>query len=106
MKIIKLKNNVVVFLSLTLLLITPQVSATTGYFALGYGPKSNGMAGAVLAAPQDATISAVNPAGMSLIEDRADFSLMLFSPIREASLDPRVVGGSFEVRKKVSVTFL
>jgi len=100
MKIMTLKNNVVVFLSLILLLITSQVSATTGYFALGYGPKSNGMAGAVVAAPQDATTSAVNPAGMSLIEDRADFSLMLFSPIREASLDPRVVGGSFEVRKK------
>jgi long-chain fatty acid transport protein len=94
------KNNLVVFLSLILLGIASQASATTGYFALGYGPKSNGMAGAVVAAPQDATTSAVNPAGMSLIEERADFSLMLFSPIREASLDPRVVGGSFEVRKK------
>ncbi|MDP7562673.1 MAG: outer membrane protein transport protein [Methylococcales bacterium] len=94
------KNNLVVFLSLILLGIASQASATTGYFALGYGPKSNGMAGAVVAAPQDATTSAVNPAGMSLIEERADFSLMLFSPIREAALDPRVVGGSFEVRKK------
>jgi long-chain fatty acid transport protein len=100
MKIMTVKNNLVVFLSLFLLGIASQASATTGYFALGYGPKSNGMAGAVVAAPQDATTSAVNPAGMSLIEERADFSLMLFSPIREAALDPRVVGGSFEVRKK------
>ncbi len=95
MKIMALKNNVVVFLSLILLLITSQVSATTGYFALGYGPKSTGMAGAVVAAPQDATTSAVNPAGMSLIEDRADFSLMLFSPIREAAL-----GANLEISKK------
>ena len=89
------KNNLVVFLSLILLGIASQASATTGYFALGYGPKSNGMAGAVVAAPQDATTSAVNPAGMSLIEERADFSLMLFSPIREAAL-----GNNLEVRKK------
>ena len=89
------KKNLVVFLSLILLGIASQASATTGYFALGYGPKSNGMAGAVVAAPQDATTSAVNPAGMSLIEERADFSLMLFSPIREAAL-----GNNLEVRKK------
>ena len=89
------KNNLVVFLSLILLGIASQASATTGYFALGYGPKSNGMAGAVVAAPQDATTSAVNPAGMSLIEEWADFSLMLFSPIREAAL-----GNNLEVRKK------
>jgi len=95
MKIITVKNNLVVFLSLILLGIASQASATTGYFALGYGPKSNGMAGAVVAAPQDATTSAVNPAGMSLIEERADFSLMLFSPIREAAL-----GNNLEVRKK------
>ena len=95
MKIMTVKNNLVVFLSLILLGIASQASATTGYFALGYGPKSNGMAGAVVAAPQDATTSAVNPAGMSLIEERADFSLMLFSPIREAAL-----GNNLEVRKK------
>ena len=94
-EIMTVKNNLVVFLSLILLGIASQASATTGYFALGYGPKSNGMAGAVVAAPQDATTSAVNPAGMSLIEERADFSLMLFSPIREAAL-----GNNLEVRKK------
>jgi long-chain fatty acid transport protein len=94
-EIMTVKNNLVVFLSLILLGIASQTSATTGYFALGYGPKSNGMAGAVVAAPQDATTSAVNPAGMSLIEERADFSLMLFSPIREAAL-----GNNLEVRKK------
>jgi long-chain fatty acid transport protein len=94
-EIMTVKKNLVVFLSLILLGIASQASATTGYFALGYGPKSNGMAGAVVAAPQDATTSAVNPAGMSLIEERADFSLMLFSPIREAAL-----GNNLEVRKK------
>ena len=76
--------------------------ATTGYFALGYGPKSIGMAGATVAAPQDAMVGAVNPAGMGVIGERTDLSLRIFSPIREAALDPRVAGGSFEVRNKSS----
>lgn len=89
-----------------LLLTLSQTSlATTGYFALGYGPKSSAMAGAVVAAPQDANIAAVNPAGISEVGDRVDLSLRLFSPIREATLDPRAVGGTFEVRKKSSRDF-
>ncbi len=94
--------NVKTILGVILLAGTSSVSATTGYFALAYGPKSSSMAGAVVAAPQDATIAAVNPAGMGLVGERVDISLMLFSPHREASLDPRALGGSFEVEKKSS----
>ncbi len=76
--------------------------ATTGYFALGYGSKSMGMAGAVVAAPQDALVGAANPAGFSELEHRTDFGLRIFSPIREAELDPRVLGGSFLVDRRSS----
>jgi len=89
-----------------LLMVSTQASvATTGYFSLGYGPKSSAMAGAVVAAPQDATIAAVNPAGIGVVGNRVDLSLMLFSPIREASLDPRAAGGTFEVNDKSSRDF-
>ncbi|NOR70443.1 MAG: hypothetical protein GQ532_12250 [Methylomarinum sp.] len=82
----KLKSILASSISLFLLAATAPVSATTGYFALSYWPKSSSMAGAVVAAPQDATIAAVNPAGIGLVGERVDVSLMLFSPIREASL--------------------
>ncbi|MDH3639809.1 MAG: outer membrane protein transport protein [Gammaproteobacteria bacterium] len=83
--------------------ILPSVGfATTGYFALGYGSKSMGMAGAVVAAPQDALVGAANPAGFSELGHRTDFGLRLFSPIREAELDPRVLGGSFLVDRRSS----
>ena len=101
----KTKSIITKVASLFLLVISQCSFATTGYFSLAYGPKSSAMAGAVVAAPQDATISAVNPAGMAVIGDRADISLMLFSPIREASLDPRSIGGNFEVKQKSSRDF-
>lgn len=91
--------------SLLLLAATQPTLATTGYFALGYGPKSSAMAGAVVAAPQDATIAAVNPAGIGAVGNRADISIMLFSPHRDASLDPRAIGGAFEVKEKSSRDF-
>ena len=103
--IVKLKKIITTSSSIVLLATTTSSLATTGYFSLGYGPKSTAMAGAVVAAPQDATIAAVNPAGIGSVGDRVDLSVMLFSPIREASLDPRAVGGTFEVRQKSSRDF-
>jgi len=101
------KFKIIIKTGLSFLLIAAAESsvATTGYFSLGYGPKSSAMAGAVVAAPQDATIAAVNPAGIGVVGNRVDLSLMLFSPIREASLDPRAAGGTFEVRDKSSRDF-
>jgi len=98
----KSKNISIANASLCVLILSSTCQATTGYFALGYGPKSVGMAGATVAAPQDAMAAATNPAGMGLIGERVDLSLRIFSPIREAALDPRVAGGSFEVRDKSS----
>jgi len=57
--------------------------ATNGYFAHGYGSKSNGMAGAGVALPLDTLAAATNPAGMVMVGNRMDVGLALFSPIRE-----------------------
>lgn len=60
--------------------------ATDGYFAHGYGVKSQGMGGVGIALPQDALAAATNPAGVGLIGDRADLGLTWFRPEREATL--------------------
>jgi len=64
--------------------------ATNGYFAHGYGSKSNGMAGAGVALPEDTLAAATNPAGMVMVGDRTDVGIAIFSPIREYT----VTGGS------------
>jgi long-chain fatty acid transport protein len=84
-------------LAIMMALIAPQAHATTGYFSLAYGAKSMGLAGAVVANPQDSLAAAANPAGMSLVGPRIDAGLLFFSPSRSGELDPRVVGGSFLV---------
>jgi long-chain fatty acid transport protein len=80
------------YVSLLLIFAAQASQATTGYFASGYGPKSMGMAGATVASPQDALSASNNPAGMAHVGERIDFSLKLFMPIREASLDPTATG--------------
>lgn len=67
-------------------LATP-VLATNGYFQHGYGVKSQGMAGAGIALPQDAMAAATNPAGMVMVGDRMDVGLVWFRPIRSAELE-------------------
>lgn len=79
---------------LSVLLMSSTASATTGYFALGYGAKAMGMAGAVVSNPQDSATIAVNPAGITEIGDRIDFGLRFFSPIREAEISTAVPAGA------------
>jgi long-chain fatty acid transport protein len=74
-----------------------QAVATPGYFSLGYGPKSNALAGATIATPQDSFAGATNPAGMAMVGKRFDFAFKAFNPKRDASLDTRAVGGNFQV---------
>ncbi len=75
------------------LAFTAPAHATDGYFAHGYGVKSQGMGGVGIALPQDTLISAMNPAGMGLIGDRIDVGLTWFRPEREAKLS-RTAGGT------------
>jgi long-chain fatty acid transport protein len=73
-------------LPLLILLATAEANATDGYFAHGYGVKSQGMGGVGVALPQDALAAAANPAGMGLIGDRIDFGVTWFRPQRESEI--------------------
>ncbi len=73
-------------LAITATLAVPLTAeATNGYFALGYGMKNLGMAGAAAANPQDAMIAATNPAGMADAGDRVDLGIQFFNPPRKVA---------------------
>ena len=81
------------------LAVSSLASATTGYFALGYGAKAMGVAGAVVSNPQDSATIAVNPAGITSIGERVDVGAEFFSPQRKAELDTSAVGATFDVKE-------
>ena len=58
-------------------------SAINGYFAIAYGAKMTGMAGAAIAFPEDTLTGAVNPAGMSQVEGLDIGARFLYLPIPE-----------------------
>jgi len=83
------------------LAVTATASATTGYFSLGYGAKSMGMAGAIVSNPQDAMAASVNPAGMGMVGERVDAGIAFFSPgDRSAKLETSALGATFDVEDK------
>jgi len=61
-------------------------SATTGYFAHGYGIKAKATGGVGIALPQDALAPASNPAGIAWIGNRIDVGGEWFSPDRGSSI--------------------
>jgi long-chain fatty acid transport protein len=61
-------------------------NATNGYFAHGYGAKSQGMGGVGIALPQDGLAAATNPAGTALVGNRYDFGLAVFAPSRSTDI--------------------
>lgn len=68
------------------MLASTEAVATDGYFAHGYGVKSQGMGGVGIALPQDALAAASNPAGMGLMGERIDVGATWFRPIRETQI--------------------
>jgi len=80
------------------LAITSTASATLGYFGLGYGAKAMGVAGAVVANPQDSATIAVNPAGITAVGERVDIGARMFSPQRKAELETSAIGANFDVK--------
>jgi len=82
------------------LIAVSTASATTGYFALGYGAKGMGLGGAVVSNPQDSATIAVNPAGITAIGERVDAGLRFFSPRREANLETSAFGAIYDVDDK------
>lgn len=79
------------------LTISTMASATQGYFTLGTGPVSDGLAGAGVALPQDSSIGAVNPAGIVRVGNQFNFSGALFQPTRSYDItgNPSGVKGTF-----------
>ena len=59
--------------------------ATDGYFANGYGMKSNGMGGAAVAVALEPFGGAINPGAMSFLDNQWQLGLSWFSPDRNAS---------------------
>ncbi len=99
------KSHLPAKLFICLILWNSNIHATVGYFSLGYGAKSSGMAGATVAAPQDAMAGALNPAGIAWVGERIDLSLRAFSPSREASLGTSRLSGKFDVSDKSAKTW-
>jgi long-chain fatty acid transport protein len=58
--------------------------ATDGYFADGYGMKSNGMGGAAVAVAMEPFGGAVNPGAMSFLDNQWQLGVAWFSPHRSA----------------------
>lgn len=70
---------------LLLLLFSTGSFATNGHQLSAIGAYQQGMAGAVTAAPYDASTAITNPAGMAMIGSRTDFSFQGFFPRRRMS---------------------
>jgi long-chain fatty acid transport protein len=81
-------------LPLIILFTSTLAHATDGYFAHGYGVKSQGMGGAGIAFPQDALAAATNPAGMGLIGNRVDIGVTWFRPQRESEISGNAFPGA------------
>ncbi len=69
-----------------LVAIAPHAAATNGDHMIGLSAIQNGMAGAVVAAPQEATTVLINPAGMAELnikDVRFDLGVGFFNPPRQ-----------------------
>jgi long-chain fatty acid transport protein len=73
-------RGLLVFATLAAGMVPVTASATNGYFSHGWGSRSKAMAGVATALPQDALVSATNPAGMAFVGNRFDLGLAFFSP--------------------------
>ncbi len=85
----------VLIASFTLLLCMTQISfATDGYFSLGYGTKSKGMAGAGVAMYSNSLIGG-NPAGNVFLGKEFSIGLGVFSPMREYTISGNPTGAPY-----------
>ncbi|MCK9189529.1 OmpP1/FadL family transporter [Acidithiobacillus sp.] len=72
--------------------------ATDGYQLIGIGQYAVGMAGAVVAAPDDPLSAAIsNPAGLALMAPQAAFSAEIFNPVRKTNLGFGEIGSHTNV---------
>ena len=94
------RNRAVLAAMLLVLFVSASsqvASATDGYFMLGYGTVSKGMAGTGVAVPGNTLSAATNPAAMVFVGNGYDIGLALFSPDREFTVtgNPSGYPGTF-----------
>jgi long-chain fatty acid transport protein len=70
-----------------------SASATNGYFTIGFGTKSDAMAGSGSADPQELMAIATNPAGLAALPETIDAGLGLFNPTRSYKTSPSLANG-------------
>lgn len=63
----------------------PSAQATEGYFQPGYSAIQKSLAGTGVANPEDAMTLAINPAGLTSLDEQLEVGLSLFSPSRQYS---------------------
>ncbi|HEY6010622.1 MAG TPA: aromatic hydrocarbon degradation protein, partial [Nitrospirota bacterium] len=80
-----MKKSAQAIVTVMLLLLASTSFATNGHQLSAIGAYQQGMAGAITAAPYDASTAISNPAGMALIGIRTDFSFQGFLPSRSLS---------------------
>ena len=78
--------------------LSASAFATDGYQLIGIGQYAVGMAGAVVAAPDDPLSAAIsNPAGLALMTPQAAFSAEIFNPTRKTNLGFGEIGSHSNV---------
>lgn len=78
--------------------LSASAFATDGYQLIGIGQYAMGMAGAVVAAPDDPLSAAMsNPAGLALMTPQAAFSAEIFNPTRKTNLGFGEIGSHSNV---------
>lgn len=75
-------KGVVTALTAAFILSSTPLHAIVGYFIEGTGIRSLGMAGTAAGNPQEASVIASNPAGISFLQDRIDVGMSWFNPER------------------------
>lgn len=83
-----LRNRIQLAAAIALGMTAPYAAATNGDHMVGLSAIQNGMAGAVVAAPQEATTVLVNPAGMAMLDMkdvRFDLGLGFLNPPRHVN---------------------
>ena len=79
--------------ALALVALSGQALATNGYLSHGYGNQSKGAVGVAAALPQDALVTATNPAGLMFLDNRLDLGVDIFVPRREAEISGNMFPG-------------
>ena len=90
----KFSSRTVLGLTVALALASGSASATNGYFTIGFGTKSNAMAGSGSADPQELMALATNPAGLAGLPESIDAGIGFFSPSRSYKTSPSQANGA------------